>query len=251
MHSQTSSTIVQKNSSLNNKPRIKPLYFLIGFIIISTVFAFILGGYYLGKNGEEEKRNASTNIEEQVDLDIEKLPGNPDNWTTYSFDELNLEIKIPDELNKNIRWYVSNINSDSGNIICFSDQELSDENECIGDELLIGTTSNNFTSERELNFMDSQGFEINNATYIVNGMGNENYDISTARYKLFENNSDFAIIKILGEDNLPGTPEKGYLGAIAITNNPNYPAVVFQMKIDGEVSEYEFDQILESLTPAN
>lgn len=47
----------KKNSSENTKAKetylrilsIKPIYFFLGFVIISTLIAFILGGYFIGK----------------------------------------------------------------------------------------------------------------------------------------------------------------------------------------------------------
>jgi hypothetical protein len=248
---QTASTLDQKRRNLSNQPKIKPVHFLILFIIISTLIAFILGGYFLGKSkNEEEKRNASTNIEEQVSLELEELPGNPDNWALYSFEPLNLQIRIPDELNKKYEWTISELSSGNGKIICFSNEKLEKVDDCTGDILIIGTSTGSLNSDRDFSFVNSRGFSVANGALTIVGIGNEKYNLPDAKYKAFENNANFEIIKILGDESI-GAPPSGYLGAIANTNNSDYPAIVFLMKIEGEVSEYEFDQILESLNSAN
>lgn len=251
MVNQTSSVTDQNKRKEKKILWQKPVYFFIGFIIISTIIAFILGGYFIGnEKAEQEKKDASTTIEEQIDLDLVDLPGNPNNWTSYKFDSLNLEIKLPEELNKNGDWKITKLNGNEGTIICFSDQELNDGNECLGNILIIGAASNNFSSDRDFYFTDSQGFINDNGIYSVKGLSNNNYDLTGVTIKPFDNNSEFEIIKILGA-NMQGAPSEDYLGAIVNTNNPNYPGLTFQMKINSVISEYEFDQILESLKYSN
>lgn len=247
MVNQSSSPIDQNIKNVNKINKIKPIHFFIFFVGMSMIIAFIIGGYFIGKNQEELKnRNTSTSIDEQVELDLEELPGNPDNWTSYKFDSLNMEIKLPEELNKKGDWKIEQLNGTQGTIICFSDLELKDRKECSGDLLIIGAASGNFSSDREFAFTDSQGFTVKNGIYSVKGLNNNTYELTNVTLKPFENNSEFEIIKVLGA-NIQGTPNEGYLGAIVNTNNPNYPGLVFQMKIDSDISEYEFDQILKSI----
>ena len=74
--------------------------------------------------------------------------------------------------------------------------------------------------------------------------------LKEAKFKTLKND-DFEILKILGNNNIEGAPEEKYLGAIINTTNKKYPALVLQMNIDGELSEYEFDQILNSIQSNN
>ena len=251
MINQISPTLNQYKNKESKFKKIKPIHFLFGFIGISMLIAFIIGGFFIGKyNTQKEKQNTAVTLEEQIDLDLVDLPGNPDNWATYKFDSLNLEIKLPEELNKKGDWKITELNGNEGTIICFSDQELSEGDECLGNMLIIGAASNNFSSDRDFSFTDAQGFTINNGIYSIKGLNNNNYELTGVTLKPFENNSEFEIIKILGA-NTQGAPSDGYLGAIVNTNNTNYPGVTFQMKINSDISEYEFDQILESLQSTN
>ena len=250
MEHQTSSAIDQNKAHHNKTKKIKPLHFLVGFILVSSVIAFLLGGYFIGKDkSTQKKQNSSTSIEKQTNLDPVGFPGNPDNWIVIKLEPLNIEFKMPDELNKKGEWKITEINGKKGKIICFSDQDIKDENKCSGNILAIGSTSKNFSSDRNFFFTDAQGFTSKNEIYYVNGLNNK-YELKNIKLKSSENNNGFKIIKILG-DGTQGTPEEGFLGALVNTNNPNYPGMVLQMKIDSDISEYEFDQILESIKEIN
>lgn len=247
-YNNSSSKDQNKKSTLRiNKT--KPISVFIGFVLVSTFFAFILGGIYIGKENSEQKiRDEKTTVEEQIEINPVALPGNPDNWIIYKFTPLNIEFKLPEELNKKGEWKINEIPGDSGTQICFSDINLENEDNCRGNDLIITSTSNDFSTKKELSFLDLQGFEIKDGTYSVRGLDNK-YELKDVRFKSFDNNQNFKIIKILGNGNseFAGTPDKDYLGAVINTKNSNYPAIILMMKIDGRVSEYEFDQILESI----
>lgn len=237
----------------NNK-LIKPFNFFVVFVLISTIFAFILGGFFIGKENEKkETKNEKTIIKEQMEIDSKTLSENSDNWIVYKLKPLNLQFKLPEELNRKSDWKVSEISGDSGKQICFSNEELGDDKECKGKILVISSTSKDFSAKRKLNFLDSQGFEKENEKYYVNTLSKK-FELENVKLKSFENNENFKIIKVVGKENLLDEAqtdreslENGYLWAIVNTKNSNFPAVVLRMEIGDEISEYEFDQILESL----
>lgn len=247
MEYQTPSMLDQNRNKDRNTRKIKPIHFLIFFIGISTLIAFIVGGYFIGKNNsKKEKQNAAVELKEQVKIDPVSLPGNPDNWTVYKFEPIKLEFKLPEELNKKRVWKVNEINGKSGKSLCFSDEEV--KNECKGETLVIASSSKNFASEKNNTFLDSQGFESKGGTYSIMTLTGENFKLNDLKFKTFENNKNLEILKIVGNGNeVSGTPKDGYLYAIINTKKSEYPAIVLRMKINSDISEYEFDQILESL----
>ena len=251
--------IKKSNSTIDqniNRPefkKIKPLHFLIVFVFISMLFAFIIGGFYIGKNNsQKEKQEAAVTLEEQVNLNPVDLPGNPDNWLSYELKPLNIRFKLPEELNKKGDWKVNEIAGITGKKLCFSDEKFQNEKECKGNTLVIASTSNNFTSDENPTFLDSQGFLSENGLYFVNTLTGQKVELTNTKFKPYINNENYEILKIVGKaDSLTQTPENGYLGAIVNTKNEQYPSIVLTMNINGDISEYEFDQILESFENIN
>lgn len=240
----TSSTVDQNKIKHSKTKKIKPIHFLIGFISISFISAFIIGGYFIGKNKNTNQQNISNETKEQININPVDFPGNPDNWTTYKFEPLNLEFKLPDELNEKGNWKIVELKGKDGTIICFSDKELKGNDKCEGKILVIGSASKNFSPTENPSFIDSQEFNINNESYSVKNLDN-NFELKDEKFKSFKNSNGFEILKIVGSSS-QATPEKGYLGAILNTNDQEYPAVIFQMKIGDDISEFEFDQILDN-----
>jgi len=232
--------------------------FFIGFLAISFMLAFIIGGIYFGKS-KSSKQTSETNLKEQVKITAEELPDNPDKWKKYSLKTLGLEIKLPEELSKNGGWKEQTTpSSEEGSIVCFSN-EKSEGAACQGEILFAGGTSTNFIEGREITFTDLQGFSKENSKFFIKTTGGNRFELTNAKFRESNNSNGVEIIKILGENLTPegsespigGTPGKGYLGAIINTKNSNYPGLSIQLKIDEGVSEYQFDQILESIKYIN
>lgn len=235
---------IDHNTRNKKKAPIKPVHFLIIFVAISFIFAFLIGGYFVGKNTSKQEQQNSTEITEQVKLNAESIPENPDNWNEYALEELGISIKLPENLIKKGDWKEIKLEN---NIICFTYKELKNEDNCETDDLIVVASSNN--SENN-NFIFSKGFIEENGNYFLLDSSGKEVNISSEKFKTLETENNFKILKILGGES-DISPDEKYLGAVINTNNDNYPALIILMEINGQVSEYEFDQILESLSPTN
>lgn len=228
--------------------------FFISFVAFSFALAFIIGGIYFDKQ-DSSKQNSSTELKEQVKITAKELPNSPDEWETYKLNTLGIEIKLPEKLAEKGDWKEQVIPaSDAGSIVCFSN-EISGGAVCAGDVLFAGGTSTDFVEGRGGTFTDSQGFKKENGKFYIKDTGGNISELTNVKLREINNQNGVEIIKVLGENitsagtqfPLGGTPGEGYLGAIINTKNPKYPGVAIQLKVDSEVSEFEFDQILENI----
>ncbi len=239
-------------ANTQSNPKKKSLYFLIGFLIISFLVAFIIGGIYFGKN-KSSKEVSKADLKDQVKISAKDIPNNPGEWKSYKLKTLGLELRLPESLSKQGAWEEKVIQSNNkGSIVCFSN-EKSENEVCSGNNLLVRGTSSDFAGGTSETFTDFQGFSKENNKYFIKTVGGDKFELINAKFKEKINLNGVEIIKILGEKETPirGTPGKGYLGAIINTKNPKYPGLSLQLKIDSNVSEYEFDQILESVKILN
>jgi hypothetical protein len=231
----------QVNRAQHNKKQIKPAYFLIGFIFIAFILAFLIGGLMLGRNKNNDEE---LNPREQIKLTTDSIPDSPEDWKTYNLPTLGMEIKLPEKLSKEGEWKEQIIPAETGSIICFSDRNLQGP-ACGGKKLVVGGSSTDFSEGRGGTFTDLQGFSKENGKLFIKSTGGNKFELSNSKFKEMTNTNGVQIIKILGESG--GTPEEGYLGAIINTKNPKYPGIAIQLDVNSDISEYEFDQILESI----
>ncbi len=248
-NTQSQSDQVKKNTS---SPKFNSTYFFIGFITVSFVAAFIIGGFILGKE-KTKKQDAATAVKDQVKISADELPDNPENWKAYQSSALGIEVKLPENLAKKGEWEFFEIPGEKGSIICFTSQKP-EGSVCSGDIFVIGGSSSDYVEGREGMFTDFQGFSKKDDKYFIKTTGGNSFELMNATFKEFENENGSEIIKILGENTnfegneipLGGTPGEGYLGAIINTKDSKYPGLSVQLKLNGDISEYEFDQILRS-----
>lgn len=241
----------------NNK-KYNSVYFFLGFVILSSVVAFIIGGIYLGRE-KSNKQNSATEIKEQIKISANDIPGNPNAWQSYKLPTLGIEIRLPEKLSEKYNWNEQVIpTSEKGTIFCFSNKE-SESAICTGEIFFAGGTSTDFSEGRGETFTDLQGFRKENGKIYIKSAGGNSFELSNTTYREIGNDNDLEIIKILGENIISegiespkaGTPGEGYLGAIINTKNSKYPGLSIQLKLNEEVSELEFDQILNSLKTIN
>lgn len=256
MENKYSTDYGQENKKIDSQ-KSKSFYFFLGFVIISSLIAFIIGGYILGKE-ETNNQNAQTEEKEQIKLTAKDIPNNPDEWKTYLLPTLNMKIKLPENLTKNGDWKEQVISASEGSIICFSNK-ISEVAICSGEIIFAGGTSIDFIESRGGTFTDLQGFTKENNKYYIRTTGNNKFELKNIKFKEIKNPNGIEIIKILGENQISegsefptgGTPGKGYLGAIINTKNTKYPGLSIQLKLDSDISEFEFDQILENIKFTN
>jgi hypothetical protein len=252
---ETSSQVDHANRGTNKKTPNK-INFFIGFVIFSFILAFIIGGIYFGKH-KSSKQAAETNIQEQVKITKKELPDTPDKWQTYQLKTLGMELKLPGKLAKEGDWKTIEKSGDKGAIICFSNDSSGSGSICNGEVFILGSTSVDFQDDRGTRFSDVQGFENSGNKIIIKSPDGEKAELNDVKFRGMKNQNGVKIIKILGGnplgENQPriANPGEGYLGAVVNTNNPKYPGVTIQLKIDSDVSEYEFDQILDSIKFTN
>lgn len=247
MDIKNSQQIDHNNRKLNNIYKIKPLYFLIIFISISTVFAFILGGYFIGKDQAKNEQESTTDITEQIKLDSATIPDNPENWDESFIESIGVSIKLPDSLSEKGEWKEVILEGVEGAIICLTHESLDSNDDCNTDSLIVSSTSNNFKSENEDDFVTVKGFSNESGKIFIIDSSNKKVELKNEKYKVLSSDNGYEVLKILGSEDSNITPGKNYLGAIINTNNKDNPSLILQMEIKGELSEYEFDQILESV----
>ncbi len=267
MTPQTSSSSDQVTRKVSGKTS-KSLYFFLGFLLFSFIFAFIIGGFILGKQ-KNNKQKASTKISEQIKIKTVELPDNPENWNSYKIQAAGIELKLPEKLTKKGTWKEEERSGSKGAVVCFNIYKETSINIinlataggagiCGGngdDILIIGGSSIDFEAGREGMFTDLQGFTKENGIYYAKFVSGNKFALKNVKLKELENENEVEIIKILGENEkiedidapISGTPGKGYLGAIINTKNSRYPGLSIQLKLDSNISEYEFDQILKSI----
>jgi len=229
-----------------NKTKIKPIYILIGFVIISGIVAFIIGGIMLGK----DRSHISPSEDERSQIDVNSIPDNPTEWQSYGIESIGMEIKLPENLSNKGEWKEQIIPGEKGSILCFSNKTSQGAN-CTSEILIIGGSSTDFSEGRGGMFTDLQGFRKENGKYFIKTTGGNEFELISSKNKKLINTNGVEIIKILGETNGTGTPQEGYIGAIVNTKNSKYPGISVQLKLSEGISEYEFDQILESLKFTN
>ena len=227
-----------------------PKHFFIIFVIISFVIAFIIGGFILGHN--KTKKQSSSLIEtEQIITNINDIPDNPNSWKSYQINSVSLKFKLPEKLSKNKNWQINEFKKDKGSRICFSENKSSFD--CKGNILVIGGSSTNYLSDTDASFTELQGFVKDNDVYFVYSSPTNLIPLKNVEVKEYVTENGLKILKILGTNNannpVPGTPGQGYLGAIVNTNNSKYPGLSFQYSLESDLTEYEFDQILNSIIP--
>lgn len=249
MEAKNSSYIDNHKSQIKMKFNIKPIHFLIIFVAISTILAFILGGFFIGRDKAEKNQEQSTEITEQVKLDIKEIPNNPDSWKEYQLSNVGLSMQLPETLVEKGDWNEIELVDNGGQYLCFSYDELTKNDACETEDLIITSVSSNYTDSSNF-FFSSKGVEISNGANLLINSNSEQVSLQNEKTKPLENEYGINILKILGNDTNT-SPDKEYLGAVVNTGNDNYPALIIQMEINGDVSEYEFDQILESIKPIN
>ena len=255
MPNQYTSDLVKRDGSTNQKSKSK--YFFFGFLAVSSIVAFLVGGYFIGKDKANKDPNIIT-TKDDVNITPFEIPNDPDKWTAYEIKAVDMEIKLPDKLVKLGDWKEYEKEGEKGSIVCFS-IKLSEGASCSGEALIIGGSSTDFEEGREGLFTDLQGFTKENGIYFVKTVGGNKFELKDAKFKEFGNENGVEIIKILGENQtvegneLPvaGTPGEGYLGAIINTKNKKYPGLSIQLDLNSDISEFEFDQILKSLKFTN
>lgn len=239
-----------------NDKKYNPKLFFIIFVSISFIIAFLIGGLILNQKNTNKKSSSITKTE-QVKIKTNELPDNPRDWKAYKLNTLGLELKLPEKLSKNKNWQENETYSDGGPNICFSDNEPNPT--CYGEVLTIVGSSTKSKKDTDVSFLKLQGFVKNEAGYAVYVSPNTLIPLKNIKIREYQNENGLKILKILGEDKISnnksapvvGTPGKGYLGAIVITNNPNYPALAIIYSLESDLNEYEFDQIMESIKPIN
>lgn len=239
----------EKNATKIQK--LTPVHFFLGFLLISFIIAFVIGGVILGKD-KENKQSSATDVKEQIKISAEDIPGNPEEWETYQIQEAGVELKLPEKITNNGTWKTYKINGNNGTLICFS-KEKPDENNaaCSKDDFLITATSPDFNKNGNPQFQDFQSFENRNNTYFVKTADGKEFSLENITSNEFAGENKLKILKILGKNSTTGTPDEGYLGAVIITNNPSFPGLTISMSLNGDLSELEFDQILENIKIIN
>jgi hypothetical protein len=241
------------NNKENNKKTYNSKHFFIIFLIFSFVFAFLIGGLILG-NQNSKKQLSTTINSEQIKIQTNQIPDNPNNWKVYQLKNLGLEIKLPDKLSNQGEWKEFKIKNEKGTITCFSNKTPSSI--CEGKVLTIGSSSSNYKNGKNIMFTELQGFNTENEIYSVKISQNNLISLKNLKVKEFPNVNGLKILKIIGtsinDTPTPGTPGEGYLGAIVNTNNSKYPGLSIQYSIEeSDLTEYEFDQIINSIEPIN
>lgn len=250
-----------QNSSVDqvkrNKPKsfgINPIHFFIAFIAISSIAAFLIGGYFIGK----DKAN---NLEGQVKINPSQIPANPDNWSTHNLTSAGIEFKLPETLLKKGDWREKIEPGEKGSIVVLDCFQSNSDKKCNKSDFVAGAMSSDYSAPKGTgSFLNSQGFIKENGVYYVIFTDNKKIELRNIKTREINNENGLKILKILGANYnkgtatghpIVGTPGEGYLGAIIITKNPKYPALVIQLKIDSDISELEFDQILNSIKSTN
>lgn len=234
-----------QNTKKNKLTKIKPFNFFIIFVAISSLIAFLLGGYFIGKDKTEKKQNNTSEITEQVKINTIEFPNNPQNWKTYKIKGLEIELKLPKSLTDKGDFEEKEIKGEEGRIICI-DYKSSDDN-CDNKTIIITSVTKDFQNDESLSiFSSSKGFVEKNQEYYVIGSSNNEIELGDTKHKIFSQ-EDYEIIKILGSKDLKAGLNEEQLGAIINLNNKDYPALVLIMNINENLSEYEFDQILKSV----
>lgn len=254
-----------KNNSVDQivrktpKSVFKPINFLIVFVVISSIFAFIIGGIILGKE-KSNQQNSTTQLREQIKIKSSDIP-NQNNWDTYKISPAEIEFKLPESLAKQGDWQAYEIKGQSGSIVCFSRTKPSGKIAACGDgDIIIQGDSANFIKPTDTGFGDLQGFTQKNGVYFSKFPNGGDFSLAGVKLREMKNENDVKILKILGENykegtakNHPviGTPGEGYMGALVLTKNSKYPYLTIKVKLNEKVSELEFDQMLESLKLEN
>jgi hypothetical protein len=254
-----------KNNSVDQivrkapKPVFKPINFLIGFVFISSIFAFIIGGVILGRE-KSSQQNSTTELKEQIKIKSSDIP-NQNNWNTYKISPAKFEFKLPESLAKQGGWQVYEIKGQTGSVVCFSRTKPSAKiTKCGDSDIVIQGDSLNFNKPTDAGFGDLQGFTQKNGIYFTKLPNGEDFSLASVKLREMKNENGVEILKILGENYkegaakdhpIVGTPGEGYLGAVILTKNSKYPYLTIQIKLNENVSELEFDQMLESLKLEN
>jgi len=190
-------------------------------------------------------------------------------WETYTIKEVGVSFQLPSQITQKGNLITLERKSpEMGYVLCFTYEKdnkplVINTNEylakCNSDsEFTAGTTSIDFTAGREGDLLDSQGYgylpkkENDSRQYYYEKLNlNRKSEIYEDSVNEVINPQKVSILKVYGIDSYKWGSRafgKGKVGAIInISHNPRYTGLVFQMKLDDNLTLALFDQILSTL----
>lgn len=248
----------------------KPKRDWLKIIVFSLVGAFLLfGAFYAGywygvqqSKPEAPKPAIPTPTQALIPTPTSTLDPTVD-WKTFTIKTMGLEFKIPSELSKMGNLEENILSGEKGNLLCVT---FSKKNSfliqsvfaavgfCDVNTFALGTTSVDFEAGRMAGFSDLQGFEVIQGKYYAKLLGKK-FEIPKELINEVTNPNGIKILKIIGRNSttgewqgpIAGTPGDGWIGALVnIDNNPKYLGITVQMKLENNLTQKLFDQILSS-----
>ena len=185
------------------------------------------------------------------------------NWKTHYLTGLGIRFKLPDYFSqmdypngnetkgeKGRQFCIQYLKSDAVSFLI--KRVLAGGGACSPTYFGLGTTSIDYEAGRMGGFGDLQGYTFENGKYYAKMVLGKKFEIPTELTKEITNPNGIKILRVIGktEQDMPafpiaGTPGDGSIGAlINLNNNITYSGVSVEMKLDGKLNSYLFDQIL-------
>ncbi len=217
---------------------------LLGILLLVLVGA---GGIFLGIQMTKRELVPSP-------LSIETSPSpvvDPTaNWQTFEIKNLGLAYQLPSQIVSQAPLEEIEVPGETGTALYIRPRDY----KVLGvNNLLMGTTSLDYSAGRGGIFLDLQGFVKQNDKYSVKFVGDKSFVIPSNLVTELQNPNGIQIIKIKGANvtegeitgmAISGTPGEGRLGALLNVDKSPYQGLAIQMTLSSELTEQLFDQIL-------
>lgn len=202
----------------------------------------------------EELKNTATTTEPTADPTA--------NWKTYEITEVNTSFKIPPELESGSQLKKQVDTGEKGNEVSYFTSTANVVTNSYLQPFLIKLVSSDFVVGRESSFFDINGYRkvTNGYEYSMYG---QNSSLPSNLVVEKTNSNGVSYLLIRGDDKLidrggdmvmypiNGTPGKGNIGAIINTKDSKYPGIVIFAKLDQNLTQEKFDQILSTFKFTN
>lgn len=172
-------------------------------------------------------------------------------WKVYKINAINAELKLPPELSNLGTLTEKILRGDKGTQLY-----VSFTNSKMDNKFLIGTTSPDYQQGRGGQFIDHQGYKIENGKYYARFIGDSYSAIQKQQYnpQLIKNSYGVNILKLKGYMDPQGMPtllEDKHIGALINTNNTTYPGITIEMELSDGLTEEVFNKILSTFKFTN
>jgi hypothetical protein len=177
-------------------------------------------------------------------------------WKTHTLAAVGLQFKLPPFFNNlgEMKEEVKPATRGTSLCLAFTREEsllpkpTSGSSSCIINHFTIGTTSVDFNKEEKPEFIQLQGFKVEEEKYYAKFLDKE-FAIPAFLVQKIVNPYQVEILVIRGTESewygsLSGVPRSKMVGALININNPTYPGLAVEMALSADLTEELFDQIL-------